>query len=398
MWSLSKQEKRSCSHGQAAMHLRLALASEYQKDSPRPACYASSPSTADNFDRLPDSLLETIFSKIADIRTLGRCCAVSKRFSLLAPQTDNVVVKVDCVISAEESNLNVKQRGILMHLFWMFCAIIFKPFQILQNLLSSKKEPVDVSHHSPVEVLNNFRAIQNLRIELPGGELGTEEGVLLKWKADFGSTLENCVILGASSLVKHESEQSSFSDRKGGHPEGKLDNEMEVREVAEVASVDSQNDNSCIPESFYTDGSLKLRVFWTISSLIAASARHYLLQRIIADHPTLENLVLTDADGQGTLCMEAAQLQRFREEPLTASASANRTEVPDLNMRLWYAPYLDLPGGIRLKGATLVAIKRQGSSGPDRGEFFTSAFEEPYRTAASILIRRRTYVLEMNSF
>ncbi|KAJ7571701.1 hypothetical protein O6H91_01G173700 [Diphasiastrum complanatum] len=359
-----------------------------------PISYLASSSSTDNFDRLPDSLLLMIFNKIADIRTLGRCCAVSKRFSHLAPQTDNVVVKVDCVISGEENDVNVKVRGTLSHFFRSVCTTIVKPFQALHNLLSPKKEPVDISHHSPGEVLKNFSAIRNLRIELPGGELGIEEGVLLKWKAEFGNSLENCVILGASSFV---SEQSSSAGRKRGHVEGKIDNEMEA--LDDVESLNTQDDNGCIPESFYTDGSLKLRVVWTISSLIAASARHYLLQRIIADHPTLENLVLTDADRQGTLCMEAAQMQRFREEPLTASASANRTEVPALNMKLWYAPYLQLPGGIRLQGATLVAIKpSQGSSGRDCGEFLTSAFEEPYRTAASILIQRRTYVLEMNSF
>jgi len=47
------------------------------------------------------------------------------------------------------------------------------------------------------------------------------------------------------------------------------------------------DDNGNIPESFYTNGGLKLRVVWTIRSLIIASARNYLLQNIISDHPTL---------------------------------------------------------------------------------------------------------------
>ena len=61
------------------------------------------------------------------------------------------------------------------------------------------------------------------------------------------------------------------------------------------ASEDEDTGN--IPESFYTNGGLKLRVVWTISSLIAASARHFLLQNIISEHPTLENLILTDTLG-----------------------------------------------------------------------------------------------------
>ncbi|KMZ70065.1 hypothetical protein ZOSMA_1G00360 [Zostera marina] len=75
-------------------------------------------------------------------------------------------------------------------------------------------------------------------------------------------------------------------------------------------------DNSSIPESFYTNGGLKLRVVWTISSLIAVSTRHYLVRPIIKDHPTLCSLVLTDADvDQGTLTMGKEQLCEFREKP-----------------------------------------------------------------------------------
>ncbi|CAK9195791.1 unnamed protein product [Sphagnum jensenii] len=332
--------------------------------------------TIDHFDGLPDSLVLLIFNKLADIKALGRCCAVSKRFHALAPLVDNVVVKVDCVISGEESGLNVRGggsgggRGIFSHLFRYVVGTIVKPLQVLQQFLGPKKTILaEVSHHSPGEVLKNFKEIQSLRIELPGGELGIEEGVLLKWKAEFGSTLESCVILGAASLVKLDKE------RKENKPDGGA------------------------AESFYTDGGLKLRVVWTISSLIAASARHYLLQQIISDHPTLESLVLTDADGQGMLCMSREQLHEFREKPLAASATSNRTQVPALNMKLWYAPYLELPGGTGLKGATLVAIRP--SDHPARKEaegFVAGAFEEPFRSAANLLVKRRTYLLEMNSF
>jgi hypothetical protein len=102
---------------------------------------------------------------------------------------------------------------------------------------------------------------------------------------------------------------------------------------------------------------LKLRIVWTIISLIAASARHYLLQQIIFDHPTLQNLILIDADGQGMLCMGKEQLQKFRDKMLAASATATRTQVSTLNMNLSYAPYLELPEGGGMEGATLVSIR-----------------------------------------
>jgi len=75
---------------------------------------------------------------------------------------------------------------------------------------------------------------------------------------------------------------------------------------------------------------------------------------------TLQNLILTDADGQGMLCMGKEQLREFRDKPLAASASANRTQVPALNMKLWYAPYLELPEGGGMEGATLVSIRPSG--------------------------------------
>lgn len=163
----------------------------------------------------------------------------------------------------------------------------------------------------------------------------------------------------------------------------------------------TDGDNGSIPESFYTNGGLKLRVVWTISSLIAASARHYLLQPIIAEHKTLDSLVLTDADGQGVLCMDKDQLEELRVKPLSASSASKRTLVPALNMRLWYAPHLELPDGTVLKGATLVAIRP--SEQPKKEvvadvNWVAAAFEEPYGAAARMLVKRRTYCLEMNSF
>lgn len=347
-------------------------------------------SSEDHFDRLPDSLLLLIFNKFADIKALGRCRAVSKRFSSIVPQVRNVVVKVDCVISSEETNLNNsgKNRGIWNYLMRIMMGSIVRPWHALQHILGPKKSMVtEVSHHSPGEVLKNFKEVQNLRIELPAGELGIEDGVLLKWKAVFGSTLESCVILGASSV---------FNPAKDKRDDNR---DSEKSWLLQENGASEDDDTGNIPESFYTNGGLKLRVVWTISSLIAASARHYLLQNIISEHPTLENLILTDSDRQGVLCMNKCQLQEFRDKPLAASATSTRTQVPALNMKLWYAPYLELPCGMVLKGATLVSIRPcEYPICKETDGFLAGAFEGPFKTAASLLSKRRTYLLEMNSF
>ncbi|KAE8659617.1 F-box protein [Hibiscus syriacus] len=375
------------------------------------------PEPIDHFDRLPDSLLLLVFNMIGDVKALGRCCVVSRRFHALVPQVENVVVRVDCVISDDDSSASssVKSRvfGPFTNLFRLVFGGIVKPLQALGQFFGPERRSLNktlttssssslsvglgggddgemdqggVTHHSPTQVLRNFNELRFLQIELPGGELGIDDGVMLKWRADFGSTLDNCVILGAASVLNNVHLQVSEHGNDGFGIDYNIYN---------------GDDNGSIPESFYTNGGLKLRVVWTISSLIAASARHYLLQSIIAEHKTLDSLVLTDADGQGVLCMNGEQLEELRVKPLSASSASKRTLVPALNMRLWYAPHLELPDGAVLKGATLVAIRPSEQSASKKisdASWLSTAFEEPYGTAAKMLVKRRTYCLEMNSF
>ncbi|KAF7030943.1 hypothetical protein CFC21_042371 [Triticum aestivum] len=376
----------------------------------------------DQFDRLPDAVLLDVFNRIGDVKALGRCALVSRRFHDLVPLVDSVFVRVDCVIPDEPAPSSAgspqaaapsRGRGALAHIARLVLGGIVRPIQALGQILSptlaivsrrsvapppaSPPPPAgDISHHSPSEVLRSFKELRSLRIELPTGELGIDDGVLLKWKADFGSTLGSCVILGASS-VSSKPLQPPMSSPDAADSEGtSLDDNREPEELASI------------PESLHTNGGLKLRVVWTISSLIAASARHYLLQPIIADHEMLDSLNLTDADGQGVLTMDKSQLQELRVRPVSVSGNSHRTLMPALIMRLWYAPHIELPGGVLLKGATLVAIRpsddvlREGggveAAGPAGASWISDAFEEPYRTAAKVLFKRRTYSLEMNSF
>ena len=52
-----------------------------------------------HYDRIPDSIPLLIFDRIGNVKGLGRCCVVSRRFLSLVPQVNNVIVRVDCVIS-----------------------------------------------------------------------------------------------------------------------------------------------------------------------------------------------------------------------------------------------------------------------------------------------------------
>ncbi|XP_074585295.1 F-box protein At4g18380-like [Curcuma longa] len=351
---------------------------------PKARIYADPSSDLDHFDLLPDSIVLLIFNKLADVRSLGRCSAVSKRFNSLVFLVHDVYIKIDRVVTVDgdsddpQSSSSPRQRPLFANLLKLMLFSLLKPFQNVRGIKGSSK-PVfpQLSHHSPAQVLKDFTHVHNLRIELPSGDVGTEEGVVLKWRAEFGSTLQKCVILGGTRV-----------DQKPVSSE--LESPVE--------------DNGSIPEAFYTNGGLKLRVVWTISSLIAASTRHYLLRPIIRNHPTLKNLVLTDTDGQGTLCMGEEQLKEFREKPLAPLGSSNRTQVPASNMKLKYAPILELPGGMALQGATLVTIKpsSDGSSTintrTETDAFISGAFDGPFKTAVKTLMKRRTYLLEMNGF
>jgi len=338
----------------------------------------------DRFDCLPDSLVLLILNKLEDMRSLGRCSAVSKRFSGLVPLVHDVCVKIDRVLTVDgdsEAALNLsspKPQNILSHLFKLMLFAITKPFHDMGGNPNGAGRPL-FTQHSPAQVLRSFSHVRNLRVELPSGDVGVEEGVLLKWRAEYGSTLQSCVILGGTLVSR---------DAGGAEHEP------------------SPDDSGTMPESFYTNGGLKLRVVWTISCLIAASTRHYLLRSIVEEHPTLRSLVLADADGQGALRMGAEQLRDFMERPVAASACSNRTQVPACNIKLRYAPCLELPGGSALLGATLLVIKPagDGSGGGGRGDrkeadaFVSGAFDGPLRFAVKALMKRRTYLLEMNGF
>lgn len=346
----------------------------------------------DHFDRIPDSIVLLIFNKLADARSLGRCSAVSRRFNALVPLVDDACLRIDRVIAADAAGDDALglagPRGgpRISHLLKAMLLAVLKPFAHCDargHGVGSKHAQM-LQHHSPAQVLKNFSSIRNLRMELPVSDVGTDDGVLLRWKAVFGSTLQSCVILGGT----------------------KLDRDASVAASPDQGAGEDDAAGGSIPESFYTNGGLKLRVVWTISSLIAAATRHYLLREIVKEHPTLERVELADAHGQGTLAMGRDQIKEFRDKPLAAAAAANRTQVPACNMKLRYAPLLELSDGTRIHGATLVVIKPVG--GGDAGgigggrkeldEFIGDTFDGPFREAVAMLSKRRTYLLEMNGF
>ncbi|KAF2311799.1 hypothetical protein GH714_026788 [Hevea brasiliensis] len=342
----------------------------------------SSVEEEDFFDRLPDQLLLLIFNKLQDAKSLARCLLVSHRFASLVFQTDTVFLS----ISPRKHNSKSSHRLPVNILKILFLKFIAKPLQFFHHKIAPNKSPArnsgNLSYYSPNEVLKHFKDVKSLHIEVPshGGKVGLEGiGSLLKWKAEFDIELKNCVVLGATSFQE---------------------------------SIDHfQNQREDIVEQVLTDDELKLRVVWTISCLIDASARHWLLKEVLAEHHRLENVTISDINKQGKLCVGKDQITDMRnalKSLATKESSTERSRVPDLSMKLWYVPVLELPEtGFSMKGATLVVIRPVDGeirdlsddhgdfSGFDGEESENKAFDEAVR---EMMKMRKNYVMTMSSF
>ncbi|KAF9610351.1 hypothetical protein IFM89_022021 [Coptis chinensis] len=323
---------------------------------------------SDGFDQIPDDIILLIFNKLSDIKSLTRCRSVTKRFNLLVLQAENILVKVDCVVSSETGD------SILLH-------VLKSLLQSLHDLISPKQRynssfpPRNQS--SPSEILRDFEKIKRLEIELPSGDLRLEKGIVLRWKAEFGKSLETCVILA-------------------------------IRSIDEVKGEDCVQSNG---DDMEGNSGLKLRVVWTISALIAASTRHYLLREVIREHKQIEDLVLRDREGEGTVVMNKQGLGEFRESEGEGNVRTvgwrNRTTVPAMRMRMRHAARIDLPCGVRVTGATLVVIKPTNGNEVMKNDneeqvedngMALGVFEGVFGEVVGALLKKPSYLLEMNSF
>ncbi|KAI5654792.1 hypothetical protein M9H77_31979 [Catharanthus roseus] len=342
------------------------------------SAYGSDP--FDRFDCVPDPIVLHIFNKISDVKTLIRCRSVSKRFNSLVPQVDAVLLRVDRVISANDSDDDDGDS-----FFLSFLRSIVKS---VHNLISPNKPTVfngsTRTQNSPIQILRGFENIRSLQIELPSGDLRLEKGTTIKWKAHFGKTLKSCVILGF----------------RGGS------------------------------ESDFGGGGLKMRVVWTISALIAASARHYMMLDVVKEQNDLVNLMVKDKDDEGTVEIDKIGLKECKEreesdEEINSNGNANnrvevwwksnRTKVPAVRMRMRHEAKIELSNGVTLEGATLVVVRpinnetsgcgggggrsemeeQSGDVGLAMGAFGRDPL---YGEAVERLLKSKSYILEMNSF
>ncbi|XP_023530591.1 F-box protein At4g18380-like [Cucurbita pepo subsp. pepo] len=351
----------------------------------------------DYFDLLPDAILHLIFNKLIDARSLIRCLAVSKRFASLISQSDTVFLAIPRPVLDSKRKSRVGRRSPPNSLIRFFVRkFVFTPFRFIRRVITRTSPPSSGFgdwYYWPSVALKEFRGIKFVHMELPccGDEIGSIHGggPLLKWKAEFGAELKSCVVLGASSLRRKSIVHS--------------DSEAKETEEERVVEADSETELG--------DEELKLRIVWTISSLIAASMRHYLVKQMVADFPMLQSVVITDSTKQGRLCMEEKQLKELRDSMKSSTSNQSpveRTVIPDLHMKMWHVPVLDLPAsGSVMTAATLVVIRPSSTGmaldGLDKmGDEFDAEETEKhgaYGEAARKLMKlKRNYTLEVNSF
>lgn len=351
----------------------------------------------DLFDLLPDALVLEIFNRVQDARSLSACMVLCKRFEDLVTQTDKVSLEI--IRRNKLPELSNGDSG------WhtnkpkaFFGRFIFKPIHALLDRMFSRKSKAcshcsddeeDNTYRLPNDLLKNFKEIRSLSVKLPGhdGDISSENGsgALLKWRAEFGKELESCVILGATGFQKSETKPKNDGEETGKN--------------GETSPAASAYRN-------LTNKQLKKRVVWTISCLIASSARHHMLKQIISLNPMIRDVKISDGSKQGTIQMTERQVVELREEvgsTAEVDVEAERTKVPAVTIKMWYVPVLELPeSGCVMKGATLAVI-RPAVTAVDKDDDVSlamGAFGEKCMGEAvrKLIERKKSYTLEMNSF
>ena len=352
----------------------------------------------DYFDAIPNDLLLLIFNNVLDAKSLVRCLSVSKRFASIVPLTDTVSLHL--FPSSPSPRPRKPNNGFLVNYFKpVVNFIITKPLQLLRR----QHRPLPPSSDSPClcphKLLHSFNHIKTLRLDLntssfspksnPGD--GSPDHPFLKWKASFGGEFKTCVVLCATSFRRAESSSSSSP------------NTDDSTEQPEASS----------SQPLMPNEELKSRIMWMISCLIAASARHFLLKQTVLQFPMLKRVDITDSNKQGKFSMDEEDIVQLRDslkgdDSGMGSLLTVERMVPDLRMKMWYVPELELPvSRCVLKGATLIVISPAGEvtaaatkgggadSGFDGDEAEMAVYEE---AESEIVKKKRSYVMEMTSF
>ncbi|KAI4367882.1 hypothetical protein MLD38_016505 [Melastoma candidum] len=246
------------------------------------------PAGEEEIYRLPDDIFLLILSHFStDIKSLARCSVVSSRFRFLVSLVPSLLIHVNQIFSFHSEILPS-----IIHL--LVSEISLQPMTYHSRY--SPHPPRSIIHRVPIDyLLKKFSNLRSLHIDLSSGEINLDRctstnssPTLFHWHAHFGSSLNRCLIIGASSFSWIGNEETDVADY----------DHWAYKDIA---------------------------VLWANVALIAASSRHHRLQRTVKEHANIESLVVTDADGQGVFRMDRDQLKELRKGPVLASSANERT-------------------------------------------------------------------------
>ncbi|KAI7725834.1 hypothetical protein M8C21_005389, partial [Ambrosia artemisiifolia] len=343
-------------------------------------------------------LVSEIFNRVEDAKSLSACSVLCKRFGDVVAQTQNVSLEItrrDTLnqVSKGGSGWHVNKskgfigRYVLKPIHAFVHRMVSRKSKTCSRCCDEEEDDDDDMFRLPNDLLKNFKEIRSLSVKLPGhdGDISSENGsgALLKWKAEFGKQLESCVILGATGFHKSEPK-----------PKTEVTESIKSEEASPPASTSTN----------LTNKQLKKRVVWTISCLIASSARHHMLKQIISLNQMIQNIKISDGSKQGSIKMTNKQVAELRNEMKLNDkvVGMERTKVPAVTIKMWYMPVLELPesGGV-MKGATLAIIRPTATKEKDDDVSLTiGAFGEDFTMEAvrKLVDTKKSYTLEMNSF
>ncbi|KAI4385386.1 hypothetical protein MLD38_003420 [Melastoma candidum] len=348
----------------------------------------------DYLDRLPDELLLAIFSRVRDAADLIRLLSLCRRYRSLVPLVPSVSLSFAAPKPPALSPRQGKGRpssSFAKNPLGFLYDRVFRGF--VRRLVRSKPRSRGCRCLDEEDIIEEvggrlklFGEARDVRVSLPC-EVGAadSDGTFLKWRASYGSKIRSCVILGAG----------------------------EVCRMGESLPAKAGSDGEEGPVVPLSDGELKLRVVWIISCLIAASYRHHMMKKVIESCPTIRKIVVGDERGQGKVVMGEEEVSEARKEGTGEGRDeeeTERSEVPDLTMKLWHVPYLELPRcGRALKGATLVVMTPVADGERDGDEKLEVGMEEEeedgdggdgvfVEAVRELRKRNKLYLLEMNSF
>lgn len=155
----------------------------------------------------------------------------------------------------------------------------------------------------------------------------------------------------------------------------------------------------------FTEG-LRDRLLWSVSVLIAASARHaYVAREVVGQYCDLVRLAVRDRDGEGEVTMDERGLAECREGVAGSEPGAGRLRTAKLRvrMKMRHLETVEISPGVRLDGANLVIVRLRGhhrayaDDDVDDADLAMEAFGGGvYGNAVQELLKSKSYSLVIN--